>query len=727
MPSPLPRFADGAVPEQRHPEIVDKLSRLAIEYPQSVSHRAAFRRLGSEFVYARKLMGEEAYRRTWIVLLRFSRAIEERFGIGAEVLIVYIPHHDVQIRTPAINDDILAYLPANRTQITKWIRYISAPDVRLAEKLQSLSSPSRIILPLFGGEDESTGQSLIGEIAKQIHSNDLYVQHGSVTGDQFFGRKMLINSIQANISAQQIPALFGMRKTGKTSILKELERQNSERVVDGSVVYVYVYIDLEDLPEIEFGNPVAEVLPDIIEKIRLRLGESNFRTQELAELDAACSLTDFKRAVQKILAHSSSRNLHIVLILDEIEHLCPPGAETAQSTSTSTLVPQFFGILRKLVQESRPTEQIRQTGSLSLVIAGLASASVESRELYGRENPLFNFAKAYYLSPFILAETDKLLRSLGKRQGVDWHEAAVELVQSETGGHAVLVRELASLAVAKCSNDGLDVLSIQECNIESCIELYRRSVASQIDQVLGYIERYYSLEWSLLEELMDGNDSETFVNFAKVYPKEVNRLERLGIIRQEGAGWCPTQLLKLGWRTGVDHISVARDRSVESRSVLDLISKGESKTLEFKSSFAAVVGPTGTSKEVMDSFLKVVISFMNTDGGSILVGIADSHEVVGIGPDLKKYQDSRDKLVLSVQSKLNSTIGADLASRVAISFPQVQDVDIMRCDVSASKEAVWALVEVAGKSNTLFVRQNANTQALNARETAAYIADRFQT
>ncbi|MBS2989974.1 putative DNA binding domain-containing protein [Rhodococcus erythropolis] len=722
--APHPRYADGAVSPQRHPDILNKLEILAREYPVSLDHRKAFQKLGSEYVYARQLMGEEVYRKTWIVLLRFSRSIEDRFGISAEVLIVYTPHHDLQIRTPALCDDILTYLPEDRKNVTKWIRYLWAPDVRLDTKLEDFSSTAMIYLPLSKLDSPGADENLIKDIAKRIHSKDLYAQHGSVTGDQFFGRKMLLNSIESNIRMQQIPALFGMRKTGKTAILKELERQNKKRSREGATRFVYVYQDLEDVPEIEFGNPVTSLLPDFAEKIRSRLHENGFRTQELAELNDSCDLLDFKRALQKILSHPSSRDLHLVLILDEIEHLCPPGADTAGATSTSTLIPQFFGVLRKLVQETRPTENVQSTGALSLVLAGLASASVESRELYGRENPLFNFAKPYYVSPFDKGETDDLLRVLGRRQGVEWDNRAVDMVQAETGGHVVLVRELASLTVNRSSGENLDIVRILESDVIDCLPKYRRVVAAQIEQILQHIKKYYNTEWSLIELLMDNAD-QPFFEYVECYPAEVNRLENLGILELSSGEWHATQLLKLGWNTGPAKLLEAKTKNDESREIVALVSLGESINLEFKSSFSAVIGSSGNVRDVVDSFIKVIISFFNSNGGTILGGVDDDGIILGIGPDLAAHGQSLDRLTLAIQSKLNSAIGSSLGSRVSISFPQVNGVFIIRCVVPAASDPVWPMTSIAGKNDVLFVRQSANTQALNARETADYIKYRF--
>lgn len=621
--------------------------------------------------------------------------------------------------------EMLAYLPPERENYTRWLTFLSSSDPRLSIKLNEFSDATHIYIPLSTKPQEGSAEALITSMSRRIHSIDPYAQHGSVTGDQFFGRRLLLNSISANVKNQQIPAIFGMRKTGKTSVLKELERQNS--VLSSSDAtedrVIYVYQDLEDLPDIDFGNPVIELTCDLAQKIRNQLASANFKVRPLVDITRESTLLDFKRAMQQVLAQPANRRLHLVIILDEIEYLCPPGAEIAGTTSTSVLVPQFFGVLRKLVQESSGSNH---TGArVSLILAGLASASVEARELYGRENPLFSFARPYYVSPLAFDDTADLLRVLGSRHGLVWEDEAIGLVHAETGGHAILVRELASQATKNLPDQGLELVTISAEHVTKAVPRYRRAVSSQIDQILSHIERFYQTEWELLELIMEWQDRGEVAEIAESYPSAVNRLENLGIITADNETWEASKLLTIGWRNDRQTLRNKKAEAAKSRSMLDRIMQGESRHQEFKSTFSVPLREVGRSADVKDAFLKVVISFFNSGGGCIYVGIADDGTLLGIGPDLKAAGGSTDKLTLQVQSALNDAIGKVLASRVSLSFPKVGRVRIMLCEVPSADRPVWPERAIAGKSDVLFVRQNANTQSLAGHDIVEYIRNHF--
>lgn len=78
---------------------------------------------------------------------------------------------------------------------------------------------------------------------------------------------------------------------------------------------------------------------------------------------------------------------------------------------------------------------------------------------------------------------------------------------------------------------------------------------------------------------------------------------------------------------------------------LDLINRGESSTCEFKSSLCFdrrrfEAAPTATklsciSDAVLFSSLKTIAGFLNTDGGTLLIGVEDNGNVVGINDDFE--------------------------------------------------------------------------------------------
>jgi len=58
---------------------------------------------------------------------------------------------------------------------------------------------------------------------------------------------------------------------------------------------------------------------------------------------------------------------------------------------------------------------------------------------------------------------------------------------------------------------------------------------------------------------------------------------------------------------------------MEEKELLELISQGESQTLEFKRSLATE-----------DKIVEELASFANTSSGTVIVGVRDSGEIIGV-------------------------------------------------------------------------------------------------
>ena len=70
------------------------------------------------------------------------------------------------------------------------------------------------------------------------------------------------------------------------------------------------------------------------------------------------------------------------------------------------------------------------------------------------------------------------------------------------------------------------------------------------------------------------------------------------------------------------------------RNAAELIKRGESKTLEFKSTLRWNLKENRQDdKFITHAVLKTVAAFLNTDGGDLLIGVADDGAIVGIEAD----------------------------------------------------------------------------------------------
>jgi predicted HTH transcriptional regulator len=76
------------------------------------------------------------------------------------------------------------------------------------------------------------------------------------------------------------------------------------------------------------------------------------------------------------------------------------------------------------------------------------------------------------------------------------------------------------------------------------------------------------------------------------------------------------------------------------RNAEELIKRGESKSLEFKSTLRwSLKEDRRDDKSVTHAALKTIAAFLNTEGGDLLLGVADDGSIIGIERDQLESDD----------------------------------------------------------------------------------------
>jgi hypothetical protein len=712
---PLPAFSRGAIQHVSHTDLTRQLTSLHAEHSVSRTHRDLVQQLGGEFVYAAALPGR--VRGRWLVLVRFGEIMEQRFGLSAEIPLIYDHYSDLQIRTVDSIPEFLTYLPSDRKSVSPEICFLSAPDPYMDEKSHRWSRPDRLLIPL-PWKRAITAEQLLDVISGVVFSRDLYSVRGAVTGRNFFGRQRLMATVLDDVHNARVPGVFGMRKSGKTSLLQEMVRTSMASDARTGRKRAFIYQDLEHLSGFDAGDPVAELVADLIESLRAGLKAVGLRTREVAELPAASSLPQLRSALDLLLSRLSA-DQEIVLVLDEVEYLCPPQAEQQAGNPANQKVPQLFGVFRKLVQER---------GNFGMVISGLASASVEASELYGRPNPLFSFAKPYYIGPFTDEEGTALLRGVGRYVGLTWTDDAVRLAMAETGGSAMLLRELGSAVLRSYPENRTSIVEVGRADVIAVLGPWRRTVSSNLREVVLNLQRFYPYESELMSLLMSA--SADFDALTYDFPDQVNRLHQLGVIELVGDEWIPSRMLQMGWElvnrkalTGTSASSEPpEDFSVSSAfnsSTKDLISGGENSQVEFKQT-ATYNSHTGSKdSKIEHATIKTVAGFLNSKGGVLLVGVHDDGHPAGLSSDFSICSPRKDRdgfenwLYTCLTNEMDRSA---VASFVRVSFEPIDDCEICRVDVEPSPQPVYV-----GEVAEFFIRIGNSTRSCNPREATAYI------
>jgi len=162
----------------------------------------------------------------------------------------------------------------------------------------------------------------------------------------------------------------------------------------------------------------------------------------------------------------------------------------------------------------------------------------------------------------------------------------------------------------------------------------------------------------------------------------------------------------------------------------ELIAEGEDDELEFKSSLRWDFKDQTTNKKLEEVIVKTVAAFANSQGGTLLIGVSDSGEVLGLEADyLSLGGVNRDKFELHLRNLLSSAFGAAfVSSKLKVLFPAVGEVEICQVDIQpAAKPFVLSVKDKNGVGQEKFyVRSGNSSQELSLAEMPPYLAERFQ-
>ena len=158
-----------------------------------------------------------------------------------------------------------------------------------------------------------------------------------------------------------------------------------------------------------------------------------------------------------------------------------------------------------------------------------------------------------------------------------------------------------------------------------------------------------------------------------------------------------------------------------------LIAGGESASLEFKQTMRWDTRLQQRSTDVLKGSLKTVCAFLNSGGGTLLIGVANNGEPKGLDDDLQDFSESKtvDAFELKFRDALSKDLSPDPNQLVTLSFPYVSGVQICRVDVSPSPRPV--VLAAKGRPMELFVRRgNASPPLTDLREVCEYVLDTWR-
>lgn len=153
--------------------------------------------------------------------------------------------------------------------------------------------------------------------------------------------------------------------------------------------------------------------------------------------------------------------------------------------------------------------------------------------------------------------------------------------------------------------------------------------------------------------------------------------------------------------------------------VSQIVQQGETTTVEFKSTLRINLHTGDRDPRMELSVLKTIAAFVNAGGGTLVIGVTDNGDVLGIDND--KFE-SEDKMYLHLVNLLKDKIGA---AHMIYIHPRFEDHDDCRVLAVECLKGKSPLFVKDGNTERFYVRTGAATSELVGGQMQEYIQKRF--
>ena len=262
-----------------------------------------------------------------------------------------------------------------------------------------------------------------------------------------------------------------------------------------------------------------------------------------------------------------------------------------------------------------------------------------------------------------------------------------------------------------------------------------RSIGINGTSRLNQIANYAFLEWadnisisdsapheyfpSLFDGLTDHEKSNA--SYWHALPGQWYRMEYLEFISQRRK--LIAEVIRDGFKVLTGDVIPNKGMKSEP-SVAELLADMETLLIEFKSTARVPLSSDVPEKVINESVIKTVAAFMNSEGGTLGIGISDDGDVLGIQPDLDYKKQDLDGYQNWLSTLFMNAIGqAVVAKSVKIRFETVEDRVVCLVDVLKATSPVYADT-IKGKE-TFYIRVGNTTRILNGAEMVKYTNEHF--
>ena len=166
---------------------------------------------------------------------------------------------------------------------------------------------------------------------------------------------------------------------------------------------------------------------------------------------------------------------------------------------------------------------------------------------------------------------------------------------------------------------------------------------------------------------------------------------------------------------------VSAPQSVQEEfDLMTVLSNGENDAVEFKSTLRTNLHTGAADKRIELAALKTLAGFLNTNGGTLIIGVSDDVTSVGIKTD---GFPSEDKMSLHLVNIVKDRIGPEAMTAMNIHFDDYEEGRVMAIRCRRSSSPVYVKDDNVER---FYIRTGPSTTELTLSQAQSYIKQRFK-
>lgn len=414
-------------------------------------------------------------------LLKPAEHMTEAFGLDREILLAYSPYKKLEQRSFQALNMLFSQFPFRNRADTLNCFFVSKDESVVEHSgVTSFGDDQSRSIVGFTYDDLIKNKNdswYIRNVLKQnFYGLDLFGYTLPLRDEaSFFGRQQVLARYIDAIKRCENRGVFGVRKTGKTSLLFKLDRIIREQKIG----FVFYYdCKSPSYRKLHWNEFLGSICDNIAKRLKIDIRrEYNER--------------NIIQSFRYVMKTASDRKTRIIIMFDEIEYI----------SFISPLDEHWHTEFIDFWQTIWSVQSLHR--NLVFILSGVNPSVAEIDMINGVQNPLFSIVQSEYLQGLSYDDTKMMIRTLGRRMGMRFEYDAIESLYNQYNGHPMLLRLACSYInrLDSMSNRpiviSLDKLKPIQNEIDVELAYYFRHVVSEI-------QKFYPEEYEMFELLASG-------------------------------------------------------------------------------------------------------------------------------------------------------------------------------------------------------------------------------